>query len=248
MDYSSVNTRTNCNHYWEARGDKMVCIHCGKTKLKFENNIGIRSDGKKYTKKSNKNRFFFPDEYMKFEDALKPKQKFSVIFLLNTGARHDEASHVIVSDVDLERRRIVLRKTKSKAAKGESKGEGKIRIIPISQQFAKLLKRHITLKKLNPEDKLGILSNPALNIAYKKAGKKSKISDPEDISSHTFRKTLEVWLMSLGVGDLALTAHLGHDIRTAASHYVSPDIFSWEDKKKMRMIIGDLYLQQQARM
>jgi lipid A disaccharide synthetase len=47
--------------------------------------------------------------------------------------------------------------------------------------------------------------------------------------------------MALGVDSLPLTAHLGHDIKTAASNYVSPDIFSWEDKRKIKLIIGDLY-------
>jgi hypothetical protein len=35
---------------------------------------------------------------------------------------------------------------------------------------------------------------------------------------------------------------LGHDVRTAASNSVSPDNFSFEEKSKMRIVIGDLYL------
>lgn len=199
----------------------------------------IRSDGKPFTLKNNKDRFLFPKEYIKFEDALKKKQKFSVRFLINTGARINEARNVKVSDCDLVNNRIVLRVTKAKAKKGEKKG--KIRIIPISKQFSRYLRKHIRDNNLKPNDYLGILSNSALNVAYKKAGRKSDTKDFSDISSHTFRKTLEVWLMALGVSDLPLTAHLGHDIRTAASHYVSPDIFSWEDKQLIREIIGDLY-------
>ncbi len=198
-----------------------------------------RKNGRQYTIKDNKDRFFFPDEYMKFEDALKQKQKFSVRFLLNTGARINEARNVKVEDIDLERKRIILRVTKTKAKLGEKKPRP--RIIPISTQFARYLKKYINKKKLKADDYLGILSNAALNIAYKKAGKKAGIRDWWNISSHTFRKTLEVWLMALGVDSLPLTAHLGHDIRTAAKYYVSPDIFTWEDKKKMREIVGDLY-------
>ena len=192
-----------------------------------------------YALKNDKNRFLFPEEYMKFEDKLKPKQKFSVRFLVNTGARIMEAQNVKVEDCDLESNRIVLRVTKTKAKKKEAKG--RVRIIPISSQFSKYLRKHIKSLDLKSEDYLGILSNPALNIAYKKAGVKALINNPRDVSSHTFRKTLEVWLMALGVQSLALTAHIGHDIATAAQYYVSPDIFSWEDKKKIRMIIGDLY-------
>lgn len=189
--------------------------------------------------KNDINRFFFPEEYMAFEDALKSKQKFSVKLLMNTGARIKEARNIKMNDIDFVNKRIILRVTKAKARKGEK--IGKPRIIPISSQFTKYLKGYCKEKKLKEEDYLGVLSNPALNICYKKTGRAIKMKNPEDISSHTFRKTLEVWLMALGVNDIPLTAHLGHDIRTAASHYVSPNIFSNKDKQEMRLIIGDLY-------
>jgi integrase len=199
-----------------------------------------RKNKKTYTLKDNPNRFFYPEEYMRFEDALKEKQKFSVRFLINTGARINEARNVKVSDIDFERKRLILRVTKTKAKKGE-KGSGKPRIIPISTQFSRYLKKYIVTNRIKPESTLGILSNPALNIAYKKAAQKAKIKDWWNISSHTFRKTLEVWLLALGVDSLKLLAHFGHDVRTAASHYVSPDIFTYQEKKLMRQIIGDLY-------
>jgi len=197
-------------------------------------------NGREYRLKDNKYRFLFPDEYMKFEDKLKPKQKHSVKFLINTGARINEALNVKVSDLDLNRKRIILRITKTKAMKGEK--YGRPRIIPISTQFARYLKKYIKDKDIEGDDELGILKNPALNIAYKKAGKLAGILDYYNISSHTFRKTLEVWLLALGIDSLTLVAHIGHDIRTAARHYVSPDIFSWDDKQKIREIIGDLYM------
>ena len=196
-----------------------------------------RKNGRLYTLKDNKNRFLFPNEYIEFEKHLKINQKFSVICLINTGARINELRNIKKEDIDFDNNRIVLRVTKAKARKGEKKG--KVRIIPISNEFSRYLKKQ--LKDKQPGDYMGILSNAALNIAYKKAGKKANIKNYGDISSHTFRKTLEVWLMSLGIQDLALTAHLGHDIRTAASNYVSPDIFGYQNKKDMRLIIGDLY-------
>lgn len=196
-----------------------------------------RKNGKTYTLKDNPNRYFFPREYMKFEDALKSKQRFSVRFLINTGSRINEARHVKVEDIDFNNKRIVLRVTKTKAKKHER--IGRMRTIPVSTQFLRYLKKEIGNKR--GDDYVGILSNAALNIAYKKAAQKAGIKDYWNISSHTFRKTLEVWLMALGVDSLALTAHIGHDIKTAAQYYVSPDIFSWEEKKQMREIIGDLY-------
>jgi hypothetical protein len=35
--------------------------------------------------------------------------------------------------------------------------------------------------------------------------------------------------------------HMGHSLAIAMKYYISPDIFSWDDKNQMRDIIGDLY-------
>jgi len=208
-------------------------------KLKMKQKEIVRSDGKSYTLKDNKDRFFYPKEYGKFEDKLKPKQKHSVRVLLNTGARINEARNILVSDIDFTNNRIVLRITKSKAKKKER--IGRTRVVPISTQFRRYLKRWVVDNKLKLSDKIGVLSTPALNIAMKKAAKESGIRDYYNLSPHNLRKTLEVWLMALGVDSLPLTAHIGHDIRTAAQYYVSPDIFTWEEKKLIREVIGDLY-------
>lgn len=237
---------TNHLHKYKQEGNVYKC-ECGKTILKFneinDKKVGIRSNGRKYTKKSNQNRFFFPKEYMKFEDALKPKQKHTTKCLLNTGARIQEMQLTQVPDFIFNpqgRSRIILRHTKTKARKGEF-GSGKIRDIPISKTFAKYLNKFIKDNNLKDKDNLLILSTPALAIAMKKTAKDIKLSNPEDFSAHTLRKTLEVWLMALDIGDMKIIAHLGHDLKTAASHYISPDIFSWDDIKKIRFILGDLY-------
>jgi len=189
-----------------------------------------RENGKDYTVRDNRDRFFYPGEWIKFNDALKKSQKFTFDFLINTGARINEARHVEDYDIDIERKRIVLRVTKVKAKKKER--NPRPRIIPISSGFAKYLKKNKGGK---------ILSTPAANIAMKKALRKAGIKDWKMFSIHNIRKTLEVWLMALDVDGLKLTAHMGHSMVTAAGHYVSPDIFSWEEKSKIRMIIGDLY-------
>lgn len=239
---------TNHIHNYKQEGAYYKC-ECGKRILKFnqegEKKIGMRSNGRKYTKKSNQNRFFFPKEYMKFEDNLKSKQKHTVRCLLNTGARIKEMQLTQVQDFIFNtkgRSRIILRHTKAKARKGEF-GSGKIRDVPISKTFAKYLFKFIKNNNLSDKDNLMILSTPALAIAMKKTAKNIKLSNPEDFSAHTLRKTLETWLMALDIGDMKIIAHLGHDLKTAASHYVSPDIFSWEDKRLIRQVIGDLYLQ-----
>lgn len=227
-------------HNYVKEGNYYVCS-CGKKILAFENQKGIRNNGNPYTKKSNVNRFLFPQEFMKLEDELKERAKHCFKCLFHTGCRINE-----IRNVDLKndfiynkdgRSRLVIRHTKTKARKGDFRG-GKTRDIPISKEFAKYLYKYL---QENPDGKINFLSTPGFNTAFKVTATKLNIKNPEDLSAHTLRKTFEVWLMSLGVDSLPLTAHLGHDIATAAGHYVSPDIFSWEDKKLMRLILGDLY-------
>lgn len=196
-------------------------------------------NGKNYSVRMNRDRFFFPDEWGKFFDKLKSRQQFTFKFLINTGARINEARNVKVNDIDIERKRIVLRVTKVKAKKGEK--HPRPRMIPISTQFAKFLKGHIRNKNLTGEDYLGILSTPAANIGMKKGLERAGIKDWYMFSVHNVRKSLETWLMSLGVDGLKITAHIGHSMAVAAGSYISADVFSWEEKSKIRLIIGDLY-------
>ena len=159
---------------------------------------------------------------------------FTCQFLLHTGARINEARNVCEEDIDFQRQRLVLKVTKAKARKGENRG--KPRVIPVSQKFLKIVKKYI---KAN--DRVSILSTPATNTGLKKACRLAGIKDFGNFSAHNLRKTLEVWLMSLGVDGLRLTAHLGHDLKTAAHHYVSPDVLSWKEREIVRGILGDLY-------
>ena len=199
----------------------------------------IRKNGRAYSVRTNRDRFFFPGEWGQFFDQLKPRQKFTFKFLINTGARINEARNVRVEDIDLERQRLILRVTKVKSKKGEK--HPRPRHIPISSQFTKYLRSYIRKNKLTNPDYLNILSTPAANIGMKKALQKAGIKDYYMFSVHNVRKTLENWLMALGIDGLKIIAHIGHSMAVAAGSYVSADIFSLEEKSQMRMIIGDLY-------
>lgn len=221
--------------------------------------VGIRKDGRKYSVRDDRSRFFYPGEWMKFFDNLNEKQKFTFKFLINTGCRINEARHVRVGDIDLDNKRILVRITKIKAKKGEK--NHKPRTIPISSQFAKYLRKVFKENDLineyylassnNPKEdempenpklfKGGVRSNPGGHIALKKTLKAVGIKDWMAFSLHNIRKTLETWFVALNVDGMKITAHIGHDLKTAAQHYVSADVFSFEEKKQMRLIIGDLY-------
>ena len=201
---------------------------------------GIRRGGSKYSIRTNRDRFFYPHEWCKFYDSLRPQQQPVFHFLINTGARINESINVRVQDIDLLNKRLVLRITKVKARGGEK--NPRPRIIPLSTQFTRWLKKHIHDNKLKSEDYLGFRSKPATHIAMKKTLQKAQIKDWYMFSTHNIRKTFETWLMALGIDGLKIVAHLGHSMSVAAGHYISADVFSYEEKSKIREIIGDLYL------
>jgi len=206
-----------------------------------ENGIrkGIRRNGFSYSVRNNRDRFFYPEEWMKFYDNLKESQKATFNFLMNTGARINEAINVKVEDIDLINKRLILRVTKVKARAGEK--NPRPRIIPISSQFAKFLKAHIVKNELKSDNYLGLLSKPASHIALKKTLQSINIKDWQMFSTHNIRKTFETWLMALNIDGLKIITHLGHSMAVASGHYISPDVFSFQEKDKMRMILGDLY-------
>lgn len=197
----------------------------------------IKKDGMKYTVRNNRHRYFFPDEWVTFYDSLKPRQKITFNFLLNTGARINEIRNITVQDIDFERNSIMIKWTKARNADGTRK----MRVLSVSSQFVKWLRAIVKELNLNPEDKFPILSTPAADICIKKNLKLIGLQDYMMFSAHNVRKTLETWLIALGIDSLKITKHFGHSLNVAAKFYVSPDTFNYEDKKMMRDIIGDLY-------
>lgn len=196
-----------------------------------------RKDGKKYTIRDNRHRYFFPDEWVAFHDSLKAKQKITFHFLINTGARINEVRNIKVMDIDKDRQSILLRFTKSR----NKDGSRKIRIIKVSPQFIKYINGLINQYDLKPNDYFPILSTPAANIAMKKTLREIGISDYYMFSVHNVRKTLETWLLALDIDSLKVAKHFGHSIIIAGKFYVEGDVFNYEDKRIMREVIGDLY-------
>lgn len=196
-----------------------------------------KSDGRTYTLREDKMRFFFPDEWIVFFDNLKDSQKLTFRFLINTGARINEIRGITASDLDNERNSIIIKNTKSR----NKDGTKKIRVIGISSQFTKYLKSIIKDNNMSNDDKFKILSTPAANLGMQKALAKTNIKDKDNFSVHSVRKTTECWLLSLDIDSLKVAKHVGHTIAVAQKYYVSPDTFNFQDKQIMRQIIGDLY-------
>ena len=212
------------NHFTSLQGSKEI----------------IRTNGMKYTVRQNRFRYFFPDEWMTFYDALSSKQKVTFNFLINTGARINEVRNVCVQDVDFDRNSIIIKWTKAR----NEDGSRKMRVLSVSPQFIKWVRATIKEYELKPADHFPILSTPAANICMKKTLRKINIPDWLMFSVHNVRKTLETWLISLDVDSLKVSKHFGHSITVASKFYVSPDTFNFEDKRAIRDIIGELYYHQ----
>jgi len=201
--------------------------------------VGTRKNGTLYSVRDNRDRFFYPGEWMSFYDNLKENQKMTFDFLINTGARINEAIHVKVGDIDVPNKRLILRITKVKAAKKEK--TPRPRPISVSSQFARKLNKYIKDNNLQDSDYLGLLTKSAANHALKLGLQRANIKDWYMFSLHNLRKTHGNWLKALGVEIGEICARLGHDHNTFLKSYASSDIFTYKDKQDMRMIIGDLY-------
>jgi len=203
--------------------------------------MGTKNNGTKYSVRDNRNRIFTPDEWKKFYDTLKLRQQFTANFLINTGARINEAYHIRIVDCDTINKRLTFIQTKVKARLGERHPIP--REIKISTEFSKYLRRYINNLpqevKNNNTNRIGILSQPAFDIAMKKACQKSGIKDYYLFSAHQVRKTAENWIWSLGVKESVFTKTFGHDIDTATEHYLKNDTYRFSEKDTMHEIIGD---------
>ncbi len=199
--------------------------------------VGIKSNGQKYSVRTNRKRFFYPNEWNNFLECLaSPKQKLSFDILINTGCRYNEGYNIRKRDIDFERETLTLKVTKIKAKKGQKFPEP--RTFRLSSQFLSRLKDYT--KDKNDDEKIGMLSAPALNIAMKKALIKAGIEDFYMFSLHNVRKTHGNWLNAHKVTIVNICKRLGHDYNTFLGSYASADVFRDNDRKEIKEILGDL--------
>jgi integrase len=181
--------------------------------------------------KENKYRFFYPPEFEKARDYLNKNGRFTMDFMINTGARINECRGFKQDPVfDNERNNITLTHTKVRARLKEKSPRS--RTIPVSKSFFNQLKRDLSTHR--------ILSTNAFNVALREACRKSNIDKPKQLSSHNIRKTFATWLLSLGVDGFKLSKHLGHTPNELARDYATNDVFNHADKQIMRAILKDL--------
>ena len=212
---------------------KLELKESGKEGLK----TGKLSNGRNYSVRDNRKRYFFPNEWYDFMKTLTTdKQKITADMLINTGARITEAKSVLVKDIDFEKQTMTIRRTKIKSAKGETKPVP--RTIKLSTDFTLRL---IAYTKYSGKEEIGMLSNVQARTMIKRKCKEAGIKDYYNFSPHNFRKTHGNWLKALKVDGLEICQRLGHDMDTFNKNYGSSDVFSKEEKIEIRKIVGDLY-------
>lgn len=213
-----------------------------KQPTEFEDlKMGIRKDGKKYSIRTDRHRFFNPDEWTLFiKTKMKEKSKQLNDFMFNTGSRFDEATHIRPKDFDFERGNVRLWKTKTKSAKGET--IGKPRTISLSTSYSKRVKKYCN--KFNPDDFIFKMSLPGFNKLLKSKLQKLGIVDWYNFSSHNIRKTHGMYLKALGIDIGEICTRLSHDYNTYITHYGSADVFTDKDMRRIKELLDDLYMRQ----
>ncbi len=218
-----------------------------KEKLKLESTeienlkVGTKRDGLKYTVRVDRRRFFFPSEWNDFIKKINnERHKHLFKFMINTGARIDEALHIRSGDFDFDRNNVRLWKTKTLAKKGES--QGKPRTISLSTDFTKEMRRAYENKP--KEQYLWMTSLNNINQIMKRKLQKAGIKDWYNFSTHNIRKTHGMYLKALGIDIGEICMRLGHDVDTYLKHYGSADVFSDKDMRQIKDILGDIYMRQ----
>lgn len=201
--------------------------------------MGIKKDGKKYSVRDDRSRYFFPQEWDLFIENIKEDKRSIFEFLINTGARIEEALHVKPKDFDWERNNLTLRVTKMKAAKGER--IGKPRTFTISSQFARKIRAYINKNNLKDDHLLFPMTKQAVYQMMRRTLKNIGIADWYNFSLHNIRKTHGNYLKAMGVDSGEICYRLGHDLNTFIKHYGSANIFDRKDKLGMIKILGDVY-------
>lgn len=206
--------------------------------------IGVRKNGKKYSVRDDRTRYFYPEEWLNFMKSLRENNKLIFETLIQTGARIDEALHIRPKDFDFERKSLTLVVTKIKARKGES--VGKKRSFEVSSDYIKEVKKYINKNKINLDEKLFDLTSQAVYQLLRRKLKEIEIKDWYNFSLHNIRKTHGMWLKTLmeysrSITESEICLRLGHDYNTFLKHYGSPSVFPAKDKNLMIKILGDIY-------
>ena len=225
--------------------------------------VGEKSDGKKYSVRGERKRYFFPDEWEKFYKVLK-NDRIRLFFLacLHTGGRSMEVLNLRPCDFDYNRNSIKFEVVKQRKAKKNFYATGKSRSFFVSPNLLKKVKSYVSKNQIDQKayiflnnEKLpsdySVLPNekrrkyfmsPFVSFSniFKRALKKAGIEDYYNFSLHNLRKTYGNWMRTFDIRTEEVCYRLGHDMDTYMAHYGSPLIFTSQERRKILRIMGDV--------
>lgn len=261
-------TKKAHRHDFHPLDNYLVCV-CGKKILKLEATdkeglyVGMRKDGESYSVRRDRKRYFFPDEWNAFIKKFTDKQhRFFFLTCLHTGGRIMEVLNLRYRDIDEERGTVTFSIVKQRKAKKNYYATGKTRGFFVASNYLDEYRSFIRGRNINKEDYI-FLDNKKLpsdyskldnsdrkkyyeskNVSYGKILKgklkSAGIIDYYNFSPHNIRKTYGMWMRTFNLEMMELCYRMGHDTNTFMTHYGSSLIFTDEEKRKIRQIIGDV--------
>lgn len=223
----------------EEKKENIKKEHLSLTQVSEGIRVGVKSNGVKYTVRTDRSAYFFPERWVKFFETISPEKQDIFDVLINTGARIEEALNIKPEDFDWERNNLTLKVTKTKAKKGES--VGRKRTFSISSQFARRMRKYINEHNIQTGQVLFSITKQAVSQMMKRGLLKAEFEDWQQFSLHNIRKTHGNWLKALDIPSDEICLRLGHDHNTYLRHYGSASIFDRKDKMLMIKILGDVY-------
>lgn len=256
-------------HDYIKKGDDLICKHCNKRVLYLKNTnkenlmVGKKKDGKEYSVRRDRRRYFFPDEWNLFIKQIDNKEhRFFFLTCLHTGGRIMEVLNLRYKDIDDVRGTVNFSIVKQRKAKRNFYATGKSRGFFVSSEFLREYKSFIRNKIINKEHYIFLDNNKLpenysdLNneerekyytsklVSYsnmlKRKLKKAEIKDYYNFSPHNIRKTYGMWMRTYRLEMGELCYRMGHDIDTFLAHYGSSLIFTEEERRKIQSIMGDV--------
>ena len=232
VNYHWVNNNSNILYFEMIKLNLQPTEHEG---LK----VGVKADGRKYSVRTDRGRYFFPQEWINFISTLRQTKRMLYITLLQTGGRITEIVNIRPRNFDWERNTLTLTVTKIKATRKET--TPKKRTFKVSEKFAKQIRKYIRNNNIENDDIIFPTNKFNAYQVFRRALNKSEIDDAWNFGLHNIRKSTGNWLKALGVPAEEICLRLGHDFNTYLKHYGSATIFNEQDRRDMLKILGEIY-------
>jgi integrase len=224
---------------------------------------GRRKDGKDYSVRADRHRYFFPNEWEIFINSFSDDEHqlyFST--LIYTGARAMEALHLKPKNFDWARETVTFNVTKGRAAKRNFYSMSKVRTFFVSKKYLRAVKSFINSNSIADDDYL-FMNKKRLPLEYdsmkntdkrkyylkyevayhqmlKRHLRKVGIKDWWNFSLHNIRKTYCNWMRIFDLRSDELCYRTGHDMKTFMEHYGSAMIFNSQEKIAIMNFFGEV--------